>query len=139
MKRLFRLIAGGMIWASISSCSVGYDYATPDSIQIQGTVTDIEGNPINHIKITFGYGEGKELITVYTSLKGEFIADIEPAASVITVKLEDIDGEDNGGLFESISDQVTLLEDSMLDSTDIINLEYRLSRATASESSPQSW
>jgi putative lipoprotein (rSAM/lipoprotein system) len=138
MKRLFRLIAGGMLCVSISSCSVGYDYAVSDQIQIQGTVTDTEGNPINHIKITFGYGEGTEHITVYTSLKGEFIADIEAAASVITVKLEDIDGEDNGGLFESITDQITILEDDIL-KEDTITLDYRLSRATASESSPQSW
>ena len=138
MKRLFSLIAGGMLCASISSCSVGYDYAVSDQIQIQGTVTDTEGNPINHIKITFGYGEGTELITVYTSLKGEFIADIEDAATVLTVKLEDIDGEDNGGLFESITDQITILEDDIL-KEDTITLDYRLSRATAAESSPQSW
>ena len=138
MKKTLRIITGFIAWAVISSCSAGYDYHIPDNMQICGTVTDTEGNPINHIKISFNCGEHEGAMSVYTSLNGEFIADMATDATIISIKVEDIDGEDNGGLFESITDQITILEDDIL-KEDTITLDYRLNRATASESSPQSW
>lgn len=138
MKKTLRIITGFIAWAVISSCSAGYDYHIPANMQICGTVTDTEGNPINHIKISFDCGEHEEAMSVYTSLNGEFIADMATDATIISIKVEDIDGEDNGGLFESITDQITILEDDIL-KEDTITLDYRLNRATASESSPQSW
>ena len=138
MRRLFRLAYGLIALAAVSSC-MAYDAAVPESIGlIHGTVTDMEGNPLNHIKVVLNYGEEMGQMTVYTSLKGEFIADIESSATALTITLEDIDGEENGGLFESLTDQITLMEEDFLNNEGFMNLEYRLTRATASESSPQS-
>ena len=138
MRRLFRLAYGLVALAAVSSC-MAYDAAVPESMGlIHGTVTDMEGNPLNHIKVVLNYGEEMGQMTVYTSLKGEFIADIEPSATTLTITLEDIDGEENGGLFESLTDQITLMEEDLLNNEGFMNLEYRLTRATASESSPQS-
>jgi hypothetical protein len=138
MKKTLRIITGIIAWAVISSCSAGYDYYIPAHKLICGTVTDTEGNLLNHIKISFDCGEDEGPMSVYTSLKGEFIADLATDATIISIKVEDIDGEDNGGLFETITDQITILEDNLL-KEETITLEYRLSRATVSESSPQSW
>ena len=137
MKNKLRIITGFIIWAIVSSCSADYDHYIPAPIQIRGTVTDTEGNPVNHIKITFDCGEREASLTVYTSLKGEFIADLATKATIIKINLEDIDGEDNGGLFEPVTDQITLLEDN-LPNEEAICLEYRLNRATSSENIPQS-
>ena len=92
MKNKLRIITGFIIWAIVSSCSADYDHYIPAPIQIRGTVTDTEGNPVNHIKITFDCGEREASLTVYTSLKGEFIADLATKATIIKINLEDIDG-----------------------------------------------
>jgi hypothetical protein len=93
MKNKLRIITGFIIWAIVSSCSADYDHYIPAPIQIRGTVTDTEGNPVNHIKITFDCGEREASLTVYTSLKGEFIADLATEATIIKINLEDIDAE----------------------------------------------
>lgn len=110
---------------------------------IQGIVTDAEGNPINHIKITLQWEGDDNQLSVYSSSKGEFIADLEWSGKgqpkSLNVTLEDIDGEENGGLFESIRDQVMLLEENGLEWSEVITLDYRMTRATASENNRQSW
>ena len=139
MKKLIRLMTGLVVPAAVSSCMAAFDAAVSDPIGIiHGTVTDTDGNPLNHIKVVLDYGEHRDQMTVYTSLKGEFIADVEHAVTTINLTLEDIDGEENGGLFAPLTDQITILEDNIFHSEGLMNLEYRLTRATASENSPQS-
>ena len=55
----------------------------------------------------------------------------------VAVTLEDIDGEENGGLFESKSDKLILYREDFSEEPVRIELDYRLSPATASENSPQ--
>lgn len=139
MKSPASIIGGFITLSMLTACSAAYDYAAPGFIgNVQGLVTDTEGTPLNHIKVTLDCGEDIGQTTVYTSLKGEFLADINPATQILVITLEDIDGEENGGQFEPMSDQITLLDENPEDDQDIIFLEYRLTRATASESNPQS-
>lgn len=139
MKSPASIIGGFITLSMLTACSAAYDYAAPGFIgNVQGLVTDTEGTPLNHIKVTLDCGEDIGQTTVYTSLKGEFLADIDPATQILVITLEDIDGEENGGQFEPMSDQITLLDENPEDDQDIIFLEYRLTRATASESNPQS-
>lgn len=139
MKSPASIIGGFITLSMLTACSAAYDYAAPGFIgNVQGLVTDTEGTPLNHIKVTLDCGEDIGQTTVYTSLKGEFLADIDPATQILVITLEDIDGEENGGQFEPMSDQITLLDENPEDDQDIIFLEYRLTRATASGSNPQS-
>ncbi len=113
---------------------------------LEGRVSDGEGNPIEHIRITVDWNTADRFQEIkYSGSDGMFsvtIYDLGHNGPVtITLTMEDIDGEENGGLFESITDTITLFEDA--DSSYESNnagamLDYRLSPATASESSPQS-
>ena len=139
MKSPTSIIGGVITLALLTACSAAYDYAAPGFIgNVRGLVTDTEGAPLNHIKVTLDCGAELGQTTVYTSMKGEFLADINPDTQLLVITLEDIDGEENGGQFEPMSDQITLLDENPEDDQDIISLEYRLTHATASESSPQS-
>lgn len=138
MKRLTRFISGLIAAAAVSSC-MAFDAEIQEQMGvIQGIVTDMEGTPLNHIKVVLDYGDDLGQLTVYTSLKGEFIADIYQPATMLTITLEDIDGEENGGLFNTLKDQITIIDGNILNNEEISTLEYRLTRATASESTPQS-
>lgn len=110
-----------------------------DGYQFNGHVMDEAGNPIPHIKVTLEWEGQYAPIVIYTSDKGIFytIPDNLPDTYPFTIDitLEDIDGEENGGLYESKSDQITVLED---DGKKIIDPDYRLTLATASENIPQS-
>ena len=104
---------------------------------IIGNVTDTAGVAIEHIKATLKWNDGAFVETQYTNSDGYFIAEIwqtkEGVVKSLSITLEDIDGEDNGGLFESMTETLTVFEDNA-----IITLDFRLNHATASESSPQS-
>ena len=104
---------------------------------IVGNVTDTSGVAIEHIKVTLNWNDGAFSETQYTNSDGVFTAEIwenvEKAVRSLTVTLEDIDGEDNGGTFETLSATFTVFEDNSA-----TVLDFRLNRATASESSPQS-
>ena len=104
---------------------------------IVGNVTDTSGVAIEHIKVTLDWNDGAFSETQYTNSDGVFTAEIwenvEKAVRSLTVTLEDIDGEENGGTFESLSETFTVFEENS-----VTILDFRLNRATASESSPQS-
>ena len=104
---------------------------------IAGNVTDTSGVAIEHIKVTLNWNDGAFSETQYTNSDGVFTAEIwenvEKAVRSLTVTLEDIDGEENGGTFETLSETFTVFEDNSA-----TVLDFRLNRATASESSPQS-
>ena len=104
---------------------------------IVGNVTDTSGVAIEHIKVTLDWNDGAFSETQYTNSDGVFTAEIwenvEKAVRSLTVTLEDIDGEENGGTFETLSETFTVFEDNSA-----TVLDFRLNRATALESSPQS-
>ncbi len=107
---------------------------------VAGQVLDADGNGIEQIKVTIDWGgQGMDPEIKYTSSDGSFTTEIPEKVKSDTfefgIKIEDIDGEENGGLFNSISDKVLY---NMNPESPTGFLIYRLNRATASESSPQS-
>jgi putative lipoprotein (rSAM/lipoprotein system) len=123
----------------LSGCSAVFDFIAGDyNGNIQGIVTDTDGNPINHIKVTLSTEDAGSQISVYTSSKGEFVADMEwtteEGSNTLNVILEDIDDEENGGLFDTLTDQVIVLDEK----SKVITLTYQMTLATSSASIRQS-
>ena len=117
----------------LSSCSsYDKDIATQEVV-IEGQVTTESGIPIEHIRVSIESTSGYS-IREYTSNLGGFRSTFgnSGAGEELTIRIEDIDGEDNGGRFESRTDRILLI-----DKTDHIRREYRLSLSTASENNPQ--
>ena len=110
-----------------------------------GKVTDVKGIPIEHIMVTIDWGS--EHITPdieYTDSDGRFMfrsrfSGSNESPATITVRLEDIDGEANGGLYESKTESMTIFKDDIISSNgNNAIITFRLNRATASENSRQS-
>lgn len=127
------------------SCSKIKDYADNQNdrfIIINGSVTDNTGSSIEHIRITVETELLDESLMIYTSSKGFFHCEI-PYVEIkqqltISLLFDDIDGEDNAGLFESRSDNIRIFPKDYKSEPIIIDLKpYRLNRATASENSRQ--
>ena len=133
MNRVIRFLTGIIVLSAMAACSKA-DLSISDPTMlpgnIHGFVTDEDGSPINHIKVTLT--QSAFPLVVYTSSRGEFIADMALTEGPLEITLEDIDGEGNGGAFAPLSDTITVLEDQ-----EMITLEYSLTLATASESNPQ--
>ena len=112
---------------------------TGDSDKLVGYVTDTDDNSIEHIKVTLDWNNGTYQEIKYTGSYGQFQTDCwQPAtreAVTLAIAIEDVDGEENGGLFESVSETIILFENGAQDKVD--PMVFRLNRATASESSPQ--
>ena len=106
---------------------------------IVGHVTDTSGTAIEHIKVTLDWNNGTYQEIKYTDSYGQFQTDCwQPAAReavTLAITIEDVDGEENGGLFEPVSETIILFENGVQDIVD--PMVFRLNRATASESSPQ--
>ncbi len=107
---------------------------------IVGKVTNsTDYQPIEHIKITIDWDIDIPKDVKYTSSDGYFTAEIPKEirgkATTVSITLEDIDGEKNGGLFETLTDTINLFSEEG-EVTGV--LDYRLNPATVSESSPQS-
>lgn len=132
----------GILSLMLASCSkeAAYDGSYHDEIRLEGMVIDAESEaPVNHMEILIEWESVESPVVVYTSDKGRFstmLAAPDNYPAVISLTISDIDGEENGGLFEGLSDKITILEEGDYREPSI--LTYRLSRATASESSPQS-
>lgn len=130
---------------SVSSCMMeeaSSDIRIPDtgdSDKLVGYVTDTDDNPIEHIKVTLDWNNGTYQEIKYTDSYGQFQTDCwQPAtreAVTLAITIEDVDGEENGGLFEPVSETIILFENGVQDIVD--PMVFRLNRATASESSPQ--
>ena len=130
---------------SVSSCMMeeaSSDIRIPDagdSDKLVGYVTDTDDNSIEHIKVTLDWNNGTYQEIKYTDSYGQFQTDCwQPAtreAVTLAITIEDVDGEENGGLFEPVSETIILFENGVQDIVD--PMVFRLNRATASESSPQ--
>lgn len=105
--------------------------------KVIGKVTDTEDMPIEHIKVTLDWNEGVDVEVMYTDSDGMFTSYVYPGKSsepqLLTITLEDIDGEEFGGTFSPRSDTMTILEDNK----STINLAFRLNHAIALENSPR--
>lgn len=132
--------------ASCSAAELGMDkeHAALDGLPtINGRITDQDGEPIEHIKVTLDWGGYTIPDVVYTSSDGIFRAEahIKKEESVtMAITFEDIDGEANGGSFETLTDTVILYykKENEDGKPVIFDLDYRLTLSTASESNPQS-
>ena len=126
------------LWLLTSCMAMEPGIMSTDTISISGIVTDDAGKPINHIKVTLEWDAPSfSPLDVYTSTNGEFYADLDfhylRYPTTVSIGLSDPDGPENGGEFAAKTDAITIHEAGPLEP-----ITYRLSRATASESSPQS-
>ena len=104
---------------------------------IDGVVTDIDENPIEHIQVTLEWAESNIKDTVYTSSEGKFhsIAHLSDGIDTeLKITLEDIDGEEHGGEFEKSEKAIILFE---ADSLNKLDFSFLLNHATPLESNPQ--
>ena len=132
----------------LSSCMAMDSFITPDADNqmsrpsISGTVCSDDELPIEHIMVTASWGSDLHDDVVYTSSEGKFNIPIHEEIigkeSTITLTLEDIDGIENGGAFEKITDQIMLFSEDENYTSDSISLDYQLTRATREENSQQS-
>ena len=87
------------------SCSLNSpdEYGTPTvDYQVKGFVTDLQGTPIQGIKVRAPYNfDGSEGQSVLTDENGRFELDEFHSEYNDKLIVEDIDGEDNGGEFQS--------------------------------------
>ena len=76
-----------------------YKYGMPvDEYEITGTVTDVLRVPINNIRIVKQGGFSESGDTLYTNAQGKYTFNFRKSRGV-HLKVEDIDGEANGGEF----------------------------------------
>ena len=128
----------------LTSCSAGEISGDGEMLgTVSGTVTDQEDKPLEHISITVIIDEVPESLTFYTSSEGKFRFDLpmesKDGQSKFRIVIKDIDGEENGGLFQEKTDDITLFEEDYSEFPITIEIPpYRLIRATASENIPQS-
>lgn len=97
---------------------IAAEYGVPHATyQIKGTVTDPDGKPIPGIEVLAklwnqesGPEEEMYLPTGVTDAQGQFSLEEKewPGATNVRVECKDVDGEANGGLFESASEEATL-------------------------------
>ena len=88
---LLLLGSSGMLYSCYKYGSIADEY------EVYGTVTDKTGKPIQDIRISGHFDLGKD-DTLYTNLEGKFYVKSHWGASLT---VEDIDGEANGGEFET--------------------------------------
>ena len=140
MKPWIRLIFTTVLAVSCAASDFDRHESTPEGhAWIEGCITDSTGIPIEHIKITIS-ASGNEQLTIYSASDGKFMAEIRISATkepFIDLLIEDIDGEENGGHFETKTDRIALIPEDRHNSPVILSPVYRLSLSTASENSPQ--
>jgi hypothetical protein len=100
---------------------------------LKGTVTSDNGSPIEHLEVRVDLSKRMSPKTLYTSSDGKFQFDItgKEAKNIknITITLTDIDEEANGGLFDTIVEEIHLYDEETQESPMILNLDFRCSRA----------
>ena len=71
--------------------------------------------------MSFTSSDGTLKTPAYLSAEGD---------TSLTITLEDIDGEENGGLFESKTEEIFIYEEDILEIPVILKLDFHCSRAT---------
>lgn len=127
----------------LSSCmDMSYEGAPHyDSVRVDGLVIDENEKPIDHIKVRMEWDSPYSPLVVYSSPKGIFTAELQfynhTYPVTVSVEISDIDGEENGGVFQTRIDEIIILEENYTDNASTA-ITYQLTHATASESSQQS-
>lgn len=99
MKRFIVFLLSLMGISTLVCCK----YAAPtSSFELKGKVTDTQNNPINDIQVELQQN-GHRISKSITDETGNYyiITYVEPVdyGTVVAVRVEDIDGEENGGEF----------------------------------------
>lgn len=105
---------------------------------VTGNVTTQDGVPIEHIQVTLNWLDSGMKGISYTSSEGIFTSSAHlsrKGETSLKITLEDIDGEENGGLFETLEETLVVLEgeysDHTSDSGEInLKMTFRLNHAT---------
>lgn len=120
MKKLTttRVLSGLLALLGFSACDENggvMEYGSPTvDFQVKGQVTDAEGNPIEGIQVitkpAYGVytdvtnGSWKKADTTYTDAEGNFESSLlQNVAMEGKLLFEDVDGEANGGTFQTDS------------------------------------
>lgn len=129
---------------ALTSCSDAEPGLSHDLFGIvSGSVTDMNGKALEHISITVKIGDSSDTQTFYTSSEGKFRFDLPMYGNGDQINfiiiIRDIDGEENGGYFQDREDEIILFGEDYKEFPIMIEIPpYRLSPATALESSPRS-
>ena len=109
-KLMTRLLSGALIALGFTSCEEMEDeYGSPSrDFQVKGVVTDENGKPIENIRVIIrnAYEYGYSPDTTYTDAQGNFSSNVIRDYGFIneqTAYFDDIDGDANGGTFQSDS------------------------------------
>ena len=127
-------LISALIVLGMASCSKTEEYNGDIYAIVKGKVTDEASAPIEHIEVTIDLSKRTEPKTVYTSSDGTFIFDIsfKEARNIkkISITLTDTDGEENGGLFETLTEEIHLVEEESATTPMMLKLDFHCSRAT---------
>lgn len=130
----FRSLISAFIVLGMASCSKTEEYNGDIYAIVKGKVTDEASVPLEHIEVTIDLSKRTEPKTVYTSSDGTFIFDIsfKEARNIkkISITLTDTDGEENGGLFETLTEEIHLVEEESATTPMMLKLDFHCSRAT---------
>ena len=99
LKRYLAYILTGSFSFILAAC-----YGPPVEMGhfVDVNTKDDEGNPIKGLKVEMNLNNGEQTVTEYTDENGQAYLDnifLEENNEYV-VTIEDIDGEDNGGLFQ---------------------------------------
>lgn len=138
MKKITGIIGISLGLLALAGCSDMPIWDQGMGPLLTGTVTDQDGTPIEHIQVTLNWNDSKAKEISYTSSEGIFISSAhlsQRGETSLKITLEDIDGEENGGLYETLVETITILEEEKSENVTEngeINLQmaFRLNRAT---------
>lgn len=129
-----------------ASCSTGPMPETHDpnadekDCHVKGIVLNMTEEPVEHLKVTVDWNSGMYQDIQYTDSDGMFTTAVRHAgaddAVTMNITIEDIDGEEYGGAYETLVENITLFEAG--ETCVNVTLDFRLNLASASESNPQS-
>lgn len=102
---------------ALGSCSC--DYGTPSaSFEVKGTVMGIESGPLDNIHVIVDTNQGWK-DTICTNKQGYYnYAGHDFTAPRVRIKVEDVDGEANGGEFLSDSTEFVFTKDDRTEKGD---------------------
>lgn len=129
----FRSMIYAVAAFGLLSCSKA-EVAGDDTFAIiKGRVTSENNTPIEHLEVRIELTKRTEPKMLYTSSDGTFMCDItlKEARNLkeIKITLTDTDGEENGGLFETTTEEIHLYNEEPSETPMILNLDFRCSHA----------
>lgn len=130
----FRSIIYAVAAVGMLSCSKAEEISDDTFAIVKGRVTSENDTPIEHLEVRIELTKRTEPKTLYTSSDGTFMCDITNKEARNLKKLEitltDTDGEENGGLFETTTEEIHLYNEEISETPMILNLTFRCSLAT---------